>query len=99
MTIQQILNAVQEKHSTIRSSFKWTYRTYFEQLRTKHLKGEYISEADIKFLEHILYTDYNQLRDKAYINGVWYDYKPKHIKLYNLVHKKPVKFAQLGKYR
>ncbi len=99
MDIQQLLDAIQEKHKFINTSHKWTYRTYFETVRTKHLKGEYISKSDMKFLEHIYHTDYNQLREHAYINGVWYDYAPKHTKLYNLARKRQVKFALFGKYR
>ena len=98
MTTEQLLKAIQEKHSLIRSSYKWTYRSHFERLRSKYLTGDILTEADFNFLYHIYHTDYTLLRDHAYINGKWYDYTPKDVKVYNLARKKQVKFAQLGKY-
>ena len=98
MTTQQLLDAIQEKHSTIRSSYKWTYRSHFERLRSKHITGGILTDDDLEFLYHIYHTDYNLLREHAYINGQWYDYAPKNIKVYNIPRKRQVKFAQLGKY-
>ena len=98
MKLQQLFDKIQEKHSHIRSSYKWTYRSHFERLRTKYLQGGILSEADIEFLYHIYLVDYNLLREKAYILGEWYDYAPKDVKVYNLARKRQVKFAQLGKY-
>ena len=98
MTTQQLLDAIQHKHSLIRSSYKWTYRSHFERLRSKYITGGILTEADLEFLYHIYHTDYNLLREHAYINGKWYDYAPKNTKVYNLARKRQVKFAQLGKY-
>ena len=98
MTTEQLLDAIQQKHSLIRNTNKWTYISHFERLRSKHIQGGILSDEDIEFLYHIYLVDYNLLREKAYILGEWYDYAPKNVKVYNLARKKQVKFAQLGKY-
>ena len=98
MTTQELLNAVGEKHNTLRNSHQWRYTAHFKLVQTHYIKHGWISQSDKEFLEHILHTDRDSLRDYAYCWGKWYCVKPRNVKIHNLASKKTIIKAMFGRY-